>query len=160
MVQYMAKVMVLQWLRIVKKLQHRQSKGLESLSVQVRWDLKDLYFKSQAGIDRMDRTIKKIKTPVKIVNNELPIVQAKCEGLRREVELLESKRESLEKEIFDLHATLVQYRTSYREESALIDTRHQEILELKESAREFENNNEEYINNKEGGNNVVESISK
>ena len=78
------------------------------------------------------------------------------EGLRREVNLLESKKESLEKEIFDLHATLVQYRTSYQEESALIDTMHQERLELKESAREFENNNEEYINIKERGNNEVE----
>ena len=44
--------------------------------------------------------------------------------LRREVGFLESKKESLEKEIFDLHATLVQYRTSYQEESALIDTMH------------------------------------
>ena len=53
-------------------------------------------------------------------------VQAKYEGLRREVSLLESKKESLEKEIFGLHATLVQYRTSYQEKSALIDTLHQE----------------------------------
>ena len=51
---------------------------------------------------------------------------------------------------------MVQYCTSYQEESALIDTMHQERLELKESVREFENNNEEYINNKERGNNEVE----
>ena len=88
------------------------------------------------------------------------MVQAKYEGLRREVGFLDSKKESLEKEIFGLHATLVQYRTSYQEESALLDTLHQERLELKESAREFENNNEEYINNKEGGKNEAESISK
>ena len=74
--------------------------------------------------------------------------------------LLESKKESLKKEILGLHATLVQYRTSYREESALIDTMHQERLELKESVREFENNNEKYINIKERGNYEAESISK
>jgi uncharacterized protein HemY len=102
------------------------------------------------------------KSPLKceIAKNELPIVQAKYEGLRREVDLLESKKASLEKEIFDLHATLVQYRTSYQEESALLDTLHQERLKLKESVREFENNNEEQINNKERGNNEAESISK
>ncbi len=90
--------------------------------------------------------LKHVKRLLEIANNELPIVQAKYEGLRREVDLLESKKEALEKEIFGLHATLVQYRTSYQEESALIDTLHQERLELKESAKEFENNNEEYIN--------------
>ena len=105
-----------------------------------------------AGMD-----LKHVKKLLEIANNELPSIQAKYEGLRREVDLLESKKESLEKEIFDLHATLVQYRTSYREESALIDTLHQERLELKESAREFENNSEEYINNKERGSNEVEN---
>jgi chromosome segregation ATPase len=87
--------------------------------------------------------LKHVKKLLEIANNELPIVQAKYEGLRREVGLLESEKESLEKQIFDLHATLVQYRTSYREESALIDTLHQERLEPKDSVREFENNNED-----------------
>ena len=72
------------------------------------------------------------KRLLEIANNDLPSVQAKYEGLRREVDLLESKKESLEKEIFGLHTTLVQYRTSYREESALLDTLHQDRLELKE----------------------------
>ena len=62
------------------------------------------------------------KRLLEIANNDLPSVQAKYEGLRREVDLLESKKESLEKEIFGLHTTLVQYRTSYREESD--STRH------------------------------------
>ena len=101
--------------------------------------------------------LKHVKRLLEIANNELPSIQAKYEGLRREVGFLESKKESLEKEIFGLHATLVQYRTTYQEESALIDTLHQERLELKESAREFENNNEEYINNKERDSNEVEN---
>ena len=98
-----------------------------------------------------------VKRLLEIANNDLPSIQAKYEGLRREVGLLESKKESLEKQIFDLHTTLAQYRTSCQKESALIDTLHQERLELKESVREFENNNEEYINNKERGSNEVEN---
>ena len=117
------------------------------------WTFVELYrLIKAAGID-----LKHVKKLLEIANNELPIVQAKYEGLRREVDLLESKKESLEKEIFGLHATLVQYRTSYQEESALLDTLHQERLELKESVREFENNSEEYINNKERGTNEVEN---
>ena len=120
------------------------------------WTFVELYrLMRAAGMD-----LKHVKRLLEIANNDLPIVQAKYEGLRREVGFLDSKKESLEKEIFGLHATLVQYRTSYQEESALLDTLHQERLELKESAREFENNNEEYINNKEGGKNEAESISK
>ena len=103
------------------------------------WSFVELYrLIKAAGMD-----LKHVKRLLEIANNDLPSVQAKYEGLRREVSLLESKKESLEKEIFDLHATLVQYRTSYREESALLDTLHQERLELKESAGELENNNEE-----------------
>ena len=103
------------------------------------WTFVELYrLIKAAGMD-----LKHVIRLLEIANNELPMVQAKYEGLRREVGLLESKKESLEKEIFGLHATLVQYRTSYQEESALIDTLHQERLELKESVREFENNNEE-----------------
>jgi hypothetical protein len=109
------------------------------------WSFVELYrLTKAAGMD-----VKHVVRLLEIANNELPIVQAKYEGLRREVDLLESKKESLEKEIFDLHATLVQYRTSYQEESALLDTLHQERLKLKESVREFENNNEEQINIKE-----------
>ena len=77
--------------------------------------------------------LKHVKRLLEIANNDLPSVQAKYEGLRREVGLLESKKESLEKQIFDLHSTLVQYRRSYKEESALLDTLHQERFELKES---------------------------
>jgi predicted DNA-binding protein YlxM (UPF0122 family)/DNA-binding transcriptional MerR regulator len=117
------------------------------------WYFVELYrLVKAAGMD-----LKHVKRLLEIANNDLPSVQAKYEGLRREVGLLESKKESLEKEIFGLHATLVQYRTSYQEESALIDTMHQERLELKESVREFENDNEEYINDKERGSNEVEN---
>ena len=94
------------------------------------WSIVELYrLIKAAGMD-----IKHVKRLLEIANNELPMVQAKYEGLRREVNVLKSEKESLEKQIFDLHATLVQYRTSYQEESALIDTLHQERLELKESA--------------------------
>ena len=107
------------------------------------WSFVELYkLIKAAGMD-----LEHVKRLLEIANNDLPSVQAKYGGLQREVSILESKKQSLEKEIFDLHATLIQYRTSYQEESALIDTLHQERLELKESAREFENNNEEYIKN-------------
>jgi chromosome segregation ATPase len=103
------------------------------------WSFVELYrLIKAAGMD-----LKHVKRFLEIANNDLPSIQAKYEGLRREVDLLESEKESLKKQIFDLHATLVQYRTSYREESALIDTLHQQRLEPKESVREFENNNEE-----------------
>ena len=49
-----------------------------------------------------------VKRLLEIANNDLPSIQAKYEGLRREVGLLESKKESLEKQIFDLHTTLAQ----------------------------------------------------
>ncbi|MGB0029237.1 MAG: hypothetical protein WBP64_20630 [Nitrososphaeraceae archaeon] len=93
------------------------------------WTFVELYrLMRAAGMD-----LKHVKKLLEIANNDLPSVQAKYEGLRREVGLLESKKESLEKQIFDLHSTLVQYRTSYKEESALLDTLHQERFELKES---------------------------
>jgi hypothetical protein len=89
------------------------------------WSFVELYRLTKVvGMDH-----KHVKKLLEIANNDLPIVQAKYEGLRREVDLLESKKEDLEKQIFDLHATLVQYRTSYQEESALLDTLHQERLE-------------------------------
>ena len=93
------------------------------------WTFVELYrLVKAAGMD-----IKHVIRLLEIANNDLPSIQAKYEGLRREVNLLESKKQSLEKEIFDLHTTLVQYRTSYREESALIDTLHQERFEVKEA---------------------------
>jgi DNA-binding transcriptional MerR regulator len=100
------------------------------------WYFVELYrLIKAAGMD-----LKHIKKLLEIANNDLPIVQPKYEGLRREVGLLESVKESLEDQIFDLHATLVQYRTSYQEESTLIDTLHQQRLELKESVGELKNN--------------------
>ncbi len=51
--------------------------------------------------------------------------------------------------------SLYSKRTRIVRSPALIDTLHQERLELKESAREFENNNEKYINIKERGNNEM-----
>ncbi len=71
------------------------------------WTFVELYrLMRAAGMD-----LKHVKKLLEIANNDLPSVQAKYEGLRREVGLLESKKESLEKQIFDLHSTLVQYRT-------------------------------------------------
>ena len=91
------------------------------------WSFVELYRLTKVvGMDH-----KHVKKLLEIANNDLPIVQAKYEGLRIEVDLLES--ESLEKQIFDLHATLVQYRTSYREVLSQIDTLHQERFGLKES---------------------------
>ena len=104
------------------------------------WSFVELYrLIKAAGMD-----LKHVKRLLEIANNELPSIQAKYEGLRREVGFLESKKK------------MVQYRTSYQEESALLDTLHQERLKLKESVGELENNNEEYISNKERGNNVAE----
>ncbi len=93
------------------------------------WSFVELYRLTKVvGMDH-----KHVKKLLEIANNDLPIVQAKYEGLRIEVDLLESEKESLEKQIFDLHATLVQYRTSYREALSQIDTLHQERFGLKES---------------------------
>ena len=56
------------------------------------WYFVELYRLMKAvGMD-----LKHVKKLLEIANNELPIVQAKYEALRREVGLLESKKESLD----------------------------------------------------------------
>ena len=91
------------------------------------WSFVELYRLTKVvGMDH-----KHVKKLLEIANNDLPMVQARYEGLRIEVDLLESERVLRNKYL--IYMLLWFIFMSYREALSQIDTLHQERFGLKES---------------------------
>lgn len=89
---------------------------------------------------------------IKIANNDLPAVGQKYQRLKREVDLLESRKleeyrtlDDIQEEIDGSKRVLEWLRTSCQEEEANIDKLEQEEIRLKRLVKRFKDNNEEYL---------------
>jgi hypothetical protein len=76
---------------------------------------------------------------LKIANNDIPRVESVIERLGFVLKSLETKKQTIEHQIFDSHHTLYQHRVSCQEEKAEIDRLRQKRHELEEFVKEFEN---------------------
>ena len=89
---------------------------------------------------------------IKIANNDLPALEQKHQKLKKEVNLLESRKSEGNRILNDLHdqidaskRMLEWLKTSSEEEEAKISQLEQEKIRLKRFVKSFKNNNEEYL---------------
>ncbi|HKG87867.1 MAG TPA: hypothetical protein VKA95_06035 [Nitrososphaeraceae archaeon] len=89
---------------------------------------------------------------IKNADNDLPALEQKYQKLKREVNLLESKKLEQDRTLNDLQDQIDGYkrmlewlRTSYHEEEANVDQLEQEKIRLKRFVKRFKDNNEEYL---------------
>src|SRR5215216_4328482 len=89
---------------------------------------------------------------IKIANNDLPAVEQKYQKLKRDVNLLESRKleeyrtlNDLKDQIDGLEKMLKWLKTSCQEEEAKINQLESEEIRLKRLVKRFKNNNEEYL---------------
>jgi chromosome segregation ATPase len=88
----------------------------------------------------------------KIANNDLPALEQKYQKLKRDVNLLESRKleecrtlNDLQDQIDGLERMLKWLKTSCQEEEAKINQLESEEIRLKRLVKRFKNNNEEYL---------------
>ena len=103
-----------------------------------------------AKVARMD--VEQVVNLLKIANNDLPLVEHKCERLKREVDDLEASKENsardfqnLTDQIIAMGKRLDSIRLEYEKELAQRDQIYQKNMKLEAAVRYFENNNEGYI---------------
>ena len=103
-----------------------------------------------AKVARMD--VEQVVNLLKITNNDLPLVEHKCERLKREVDDLEASKENsardfqnLTDQIIAMGKRLDSIRLEYEKELAQRDQIYQKNMKLEAAVRYFENNNEGYI---------------
>lgn len=82
---------------------------------------------------------------LKIANNDLPRVESVIERLRFVLTSLESEKQTIEQQIFDLHRTLYEYRAAFQEETAKINRLRQKRIELEQLISRFESGDEKYL---------------
>jgi hypothetical protein len=87
----------------------------------------------------------------KIANNDLPALEQKHQKLKKEVNLLESRKSEGNTTLNDLQdqidasERISEWLKASREEEAKIDQLEQEKIRLKKLVKRFKNNNEEYL---------------
>src|SRR5215207_5248364 len=89
---------------------------------------------------------------IRIANNDLPAVEQKYQKLKRDVNLLESKKFGEYRTLNDLHdqidrseRMLKWLKTSYEEEEAKINQLESKKIRLKRLVKRFKENDEEYL---------------
>lgn len=113
-----------------------------------------------------DIGVEQVINLIKIANNDLPAVEQKYQKLKRDVNMLESRKfkenrslSQMQDQIYDSKRTLKWLRISCQEEEANIYQLQGERIKLKRLVKQFKDNNEEYLKIKktikEGVSNVI-----
>jgi hypothetical protein len=103
-----------------------------------------------AKVARMD--VEQVVKLLEIANNDLPLVEHKCERLKREVDDIEADKhnsarilQEISDQIATMRKTLDQYQLSCKEERLEISKLQIQKVRLQELVDNFQNNDEGYI---------------
>ena len=96
--------------------------------------------------------VEQVVNLLKIANNDLPLVEHKCERLKRDLDYLEAEKrnstrilQEMNNQIATMRKTLDQYQLSCKEQRLEISKLQIQKVRLQELVDNFQNNNEEYI---------------